>query len=834
MMFKRFGAGEKTLVSMLIMAGMGIYLSMNGFSGFGVPQAVFIVISIGLIIWLAFAHRARPSDIADVAHALAGGNFSARSNLESDDDHGETARSLNELAATLRNLRNAQLAVVQKHAEGWIDEKIDSAKLPGSFREIGDSINHLVKEHIDVKMQIVDLVTQYAKGDFSRSIDRLPGKKATITAAIDVVRDQLKEASRANIENSRIRTALDATSTSAMIADAQGNIIYMNRSITELLSQSENDIRKDLPDFRANQLIGGSIDRFHKKPAHQRTMLAGLNAAHKIDITVGGRVFGLIATPIFNDRKERLGTVVEWKDRALEIEAARIARSNERIRQALDKCSTSVMIANADNNVIYMNESVMKVMKNAASDLRRDLPQFRADNIVGHSIDNFHKNPAHQRAMLSNLRSEHKAQIVVGGRTMVFVANPIIAPDGERLGTVVEWKDRTDEVAVEGEIAGIVDAAARGNFAKRIELTGKDGFFGTLATGMNRLMTTSESGLTEVVRILRALSNGDLTERITTDSEGIFGELRDYANSTTEKLADIIGEVRNAADALTSASEQVSSTAQSLSQSASEQAAGVERTSSSVEQLSSSVAQNSENAKVTDSMASKSATEAVEGGEAVNRTADAMKQIADKIGIIDDIADQTNLLALNAAIEAARAGASGKGFAVVAAEVRKLAERSQIASKEIGELATNSVEMSEIAGRLLSAMIPSIRKTSDLVQEITAASDEQTSGLSHISTAMSQLNQATQQNAAASEQLAATAEQMSAQAGSLQQLMEFFKVDAVGMARPGIEPARKLPATGSRGSGGTGDGGGKSSDAKPHVRKPVTPTLIDESQFKRF
>jgi methyl-accepting chemotaxis protein len=188
------------------------------------------------------------------------------------------------------------------------------------------------------------------------------------------------------------------------------------------------------------------------------------------------------------------------------------------------------------------------------------------------------------------------------------------------------------------------------------------------------------------------------------------------------------------------------------------------------------VAQNTDNAKVTDAMASRAAAEATEGGEAVRSTVSAMKQIAAKVLIIDDIAYQTNLLALNAAIEAARAGEHGKGFAVVAAEVRKLAERSQIAAQEIGEVATSSVSLAEQAGQMLGAMVPNIKKTSELVQEITAASEEQSSGLAQINGAIAQLSQTTQQNAAGSEELASTAEQMSSQAEELQQAMSFFKI----------------------------------------------------------
>jgi methyl-accepting chemotaxis protein len=280
------------------------------------------------------------------------------------------------------------------------------------------------------------------------------------------------------------------------------------------------------------------------------------------------------------------------------------------------------------------------------------------------------------------------------------------------------------------------------------------------------------------VTAANALAEGDLTTRIEVSGKDETGQLLAAMQSMVAKLTQIITDVRSASDNLSSASEEVSATAQSLSQGASEQAASVEETSASIEQMSSSIAQNTENAKVTDGMASKSSKEAVEGGEAVKHTVTAMKSIAGKIGIIDDIAYQTNMLALNAAIEAARAGEHGKGFAVVAAEVRKLAERSQVAAQEIGELASGSVEMAERAGRLLDEMVPSIQKTSDLVQEITASSEEQSTGVGQINSAMSQLNQATQQNASASEELAATAEEMSSQAEQLQMTMSFFKLDA--------------------------------------------------------
>jgi len=330
----------------------------------------------------------------------------------------------------------------------------------------------------------------------------------------------------------------------------------------------------------------------------------------------------------------------------------------------------------------------------------------------------------------------------------------------------------------------------------------------------------------EAVDAAKRLAKGDLTVSVRTERRDEMGHMMNALQDMISKLSHIIGEVNEAGASLNGAAQQVSSTAQSLSQSSSEQAAAVEETTASIEQMTASVNQNSDNARVTNDMAVKAASEAQEGGTAVKETVEAMRKIADRIGIIDDIAYQTNLLALNAAIEAARAGEHGKGFAVVAAEVRKLAERSQVAAQEISQVAGSSVRMAEKAGGLLDEMVPNIQRTSDLVQEISAASLEQSSATDQINNAMSQLNKATQQNASASEQLAATSEEMSAQADQLQALMGFFQLEDGASAKSARGQGGSVrPAPGKQAAAP------RSLSAAP-VFKPAA--QVSEQDFERF
>ncbi|WP_420713274.1 methyl-accepting chemotaxis protein [Pseudomonas sp. SL4(2022)] len=471
--------------------------------------------------------------------------------------------------------------------------------------------------------------------------------------------------------------------------------------------------------------------------------------------------------------------------------SAAAAQSNARIKSALDNVSSNVMIADNERNIIYMNRTVTAMMQNVESDLRKVLPTFEAKRLLGGSIDQFHKKPEHQKHLLATFTSTFNTQIEVGGRTFALIANPVFSDSGERLGAVVEWNDRTLEVAVEREVADLVNAAADGDFSRRLELGNKAGFLLNLATGLNQLVETADRGLQDVVRMLGALAQGDLTLRITDQYQGTFGQLKDFSNETAVSLSRMLGQIRESADTIYTAANEISVGNTDLSSRTEEQASSLEETASSMEELTSTVKLNADNARQANSLAMNASEVASDGGQLVERVVqtmssinDSSRKISDIIGVIDGIAFQTNILALNAAVEAARAGEQGRGFAVVAAEVRNLAQRSAAAAKEIKTLISDSVDKVETgntlvaqAGKTMTEIVTAIKRVTDIMAEIAAASAEQSSGIEEVNGAVSQMDEMTQQNAALVEQAAAAAESLLEQATSMTETVAIFKFE---------------------------------------------------------
>ena len=742
----------------------------------------------------------------------------------SNQDTNQAMQDINDLTAKIEAISKVQ-AMIEFNLDGTIITANDNF-----LNTVGYSLDEIKGKHhsmfvtpeyaksVEYKQFWQDLNNgQFVTGQFPR-INK-EGKEIWLNASYNPVKDENgkpykvvkfatdgTELRNQQISSARLQSAIDGAETNLMLCDSDLNITYANPSVIEMLRARQHELRKIWPGLDVDNLIGQNIDQFHKNPAHQRSLLADPSRLPaKAEIKVGDVEFTVNATMIKGPNGEYMGNMVEWQDiteqRKKDIEVARL-------QSAVNGAEANLMICNANLDITYANPAVVEMLRKRQTELRKIWPGLDVENLIGQNIDQFHKNPSHQRRLLADVNNlPASAEIKVGDLEFKVNATAILGPNGEYMGNMVEWRDITEQKDAERQIEGLIEAAVRGELDNRLNADRYEGFMYNLATSINKMMDAVVYPLKESTRVLEKLADGDLTNSMDGDFQGEFAVMRDAVNTSISNLLNMVNEIRTSADSINTSANEIAQGNLNLSQRTEEQASSLEETASSIEELTGTVKQNADNAQQANQLASGARGEAEKGGTVVKNAIEAMgeinqasKKIADIIGVIDEIAFQTNLLALNAAVEAARAGEQGRGFAVVAAEVRNLAQRSAGAAKEIKTLINDSVQKVEEGSRLvdesgstLEEIVNSVKKVSDIIAEIAAASSEQSAGIDQINKAVAQMDEMTQQNASLVEEAASASESMDEQAKGLTELMNFFNAGDTGSsssAKSGLKDRR--------------------------------------------
>nr|WP_237750996.1 aerotaxis transducer Aer2 [Gallaecimonas xiamenensis] len=603
----------------------------------------------------------------------------------------------------------------------------------------------------------------------------------------------------------RLHSTVDQIQTAIVTIDRDFLITYVNQASLNLFQKHQGAFRQVWPNFAAeeNWLLGRCIDEFHQKPEHQRKMLADTSKLpYSTDIRIGEVIIELNVSSILDGKGGYIGNTLEWRDvtdeRARQLEVGRLT-------SAVMGMTTNLMMADLDGRIVYMNPSLVKLLKSRERALADIFPGFQVDKLLGENIDRFHKQPSHQRGIIGNPdRLPHTAQIAVGELEFELIVIAMRDHQGKHIGTAVQWLDITEVQDAQRQVASLIAKATDGQLGERIDVSRYQGFMRNLGEGINSLLEAIVHPIDQSIRVMSAMAKGDLNSGMSDAFGGEFGRLASAVNTSIENLRDMVAQINTAAAKVTNASTEIAQGNNDLSQRTEEQASSLEETAASMEELSAQVKSSADNARQASRQAQDAMDRARDGGQVVTQAVDAMteiesasRKIADIIGVIDEIAFQTNLLALNAAVEAARAGEQGRGFAVVASEVRNLAQRSAGAAKEIKALIQDSVakvsqgsKLVGDSGHRLSEIVASVEEVTKLMKEIDMASQEQATGIDEVSRAVTQMDEMTQQNAALVEEAAASSESLLDEARQLVQLMAFFNGEMVTQTEP-AQAARK-------------------------------------------
>ncbi len=533
-----------------------------------------------------------------------------------------------------------------------------------------------------------------------------------------------------------------------------------------------------------------------------RQIIGAIGAAVGLSKKIaGGNLDNLIVADSRDETGELMASLADMQHQLKkQIERdQRQSRENGRIRQALDNAKANVMVLAADARIVYLNDSLINTFRQRQSQIRKAFPSFSAEGLRGQSAQALPPVAFLDAARLAGLAGPQTREERIGEAVFQLTATPVVDEAGQRSGTVIEWVDRTDEIAMEEAIQQVVDSARNGNLGARLENVGdSDGFFGRLAASFNDLIEINERVIADVGRVLSGLAKGNLNERITNEYAGSFGELKSNVNQTVDRLRNVMGQIHATVLALKKNVERIADGNSQLHSRTAEQARGMESTAASMEEITGTVRHNSQNVEEARALARRARTQAMEGGEAVRNTTRAMAainaasmKIADITSVIDEIAFQTNLLALNASVEAAHAGEQGKGFAVVANEVRDLAQRSSQAAREISELIEDTTrkvqegsELVDISGHHLDQIVNSVAEVSRHIDEISVAGNEQLVGVEQVNQEIVRFEQLIQQNARMVEETSNVGNALREESETLARLIGYFQVDSALAARP--------------------------------------------------